>query len=44
MIDSDDYSIQIDSDVILQDYDNADEEQYKLEDTYENPETDILFE
>lgn len=44
MTDIDDYAIQIDSDVILQDYDTADVEQYELEESYTNEETDILFE
>lgn len=42
--DIDDYAVEIDSDCILQDYDEADSEQYTLEEQYENEETDILFE
>lgn len=42
--DIDNYAIEIDKDVILQDYDEADSEQYALEEHYENEDTDILFE
>lgn len=44
MDDIDDYAIEIDSDTILQDFADADNQQYELEETYENTETDILFE
>lgn len=44
MTDIDDYLIPIDSDCILQDFDEADSEQYELEEQLENEETDILFE
>ena len=42
--DIDNYAIEIDSDVVFQDYDEADSEQYALEEQYQNEDTDILFE
>lgn len=45
MIDNiDEYSIEIDVDTILQDFDDADEQQYELENISTNDNTDILFE
>lgn len=43
MTDFDDYLIDIDEDVVLQDYDEADEYQHQLEEQ-EKEDTDIKFE